>query len=464
MDSNKFNFLTPSSVLYKPDINVFEAIPYEVVLAAVKGRVVDKLSKNVEDVSESELKGLIVRDIEHNQVKCSLTQDIMVLIEHIYHDMAGYSFISREQLFEREGFEEININGWDDVEIISHGRREKTAYRFLNPQQAEDILNKMLRKTSTSFDAVTPHATADIGNSIRITATRAPIIDAERGVTASIRKVNSAVINRAQILENQTLSPKMLTFMELSLHNGISSCISGGTGAGKTTLASSLLKEAARTLRIYTVEEGAREWDFIMRDEEGRVTNSVIHTKTRIDTANPLLNIDQETLCKLSLRYDPDIVAPSEIRGKEAFEVMSIANTGHTVCTTIHSNGTNDTPSRIVELAKKAYDMEDSTLYSMCVRAFPILLHIEKGVDHVRRVTEIREVTGYSNGQVQSQLLFDFYMEDNILEDGVKKVLGHFRQCNPISDELAQRLMKKGACRSELAPYLKVTESEDTSL
>ena len=100
----------------------------------------------------------------------------------------------------------------------------------------------------------------------------------------------------------------------------------------------------------------------------------------------------------------------------------------------------------------------------MGVRAFPILLHIEKGVDHVRRVTEIREVTGYSNGQVQSQLLFDFYMEDNILEDGVKKVLGHFRQCNPISDELAQRLMKKGACRSELAPYLKVTESEDTSL
>ena len=226
-------------------------------------------------------------------------------------------------------------------------------------------------------------------------------------------------------------------------------------------MASSLLKEAAKTLRIFTIEEGAREWDFIMRDEDGRVTNSVIHTKTRIDEANPLLNIDQETLCKLSLRYDPDIVAPSEIRGKESFEVMSIANTGHTVCTTIHSNSTSDTPSRVVELAKKAYDMEDSTLYSMCVRAFPLLLHMEKGVDHARRVTEIREVIGYQNGEVQSQLLFDFYLEDNIIENGVKKVLGHFRQCNPISENLMQRLMKKGACRSELLPYLQVTKSED---
>lgn len=464
MDNNRLNFLNQGGILYKPDINVFGTVSYEIVLAAIKGRVVDKLRKSVEDITETELKGLIIRDIEHNRVKCSLTEDIVVLVNHIYHDMAGYSFISREKLFEREGFEEININGWDDIEVISHGRREKLDYSFLNPQQAEDIINKMLRKTSTAFDVTTPNATADIGSSIRITATRAPIIDAERGVTASIRKVNSEVINRSQILDNHTLTVRMLEFLELCLHNGTSFCISGETGAGKTTLASSLLKEAAKTLRIFTIEEGAREWDFIIRDENGRVINSVVHTKTRIDEANSQLNIDQETLCKLSLRYDPNIVAPSEIRGKEAFEVMSIANTGHTVVTTIHSNGTKDTPSRIVELAKKSYDMEDSTLYSMCVRAFPILVHIEKGIDRTRRVTEIREITGYTHGEVQSTALFEWQTEDNIVVDGEKKVIGYYQHCNSISEELRQRLMKKGASKSELMPYIQTTEMEGAEL
>ena len=97
MGDHKLSFLTQGSVLYKPDINVFGTIPYGVILSAVKGRVVDKLNKNVEDISENELKGLIVRDIEQNQVKCSLTEDIVELVDYIYHDMAGYSFISREK-------------------------------------------------------------------------------------------------------------------------------------------------------------------------------------------------------------------------------------------------------------------------------------------------------------------------------------------------------------------------------
>ena len=35
--------------------------------------------------------------------------------------MAGLSFITREHLFDQEGFEELDINSWDDVEIIHHG-------------------------------------------------------------------------------------------------------------------------------------------------------------------------------------------------------------------------------------------------------------------------------------------------------------------------------------------------------
>lgn len=430
-------------------------LPYSQVLPKTQTEVALSLKRDADKLTEQELKGIIERYIRDNRIKCDLTADIHELVNYIYHDMAQLSFISREKLFELDGFEELDINAWDDVEIIRYGKREKTAYRFLSPDQAKDIILRILRRTSTPFDVATPRATADICSGIRITALRTPLVDDDVAVSASIRKVNMNTPT-TENLNSSTLTAEMLRFLELCLTHGVSICISGETGAGKTTLAGALLAYAAQTLRLYTIEEGSREWNFVVRDENGHVTNSVVHTKTRPNEKDPTQHIGQEELVKDSLRFDPDIISPGEIRGREAFEVMGVSNTGHTVITTTHSNGTEDTPERIVTLAKKAYDMSDNTLYSMCARAFPILVHMEKGADRTRRVTEIREITGYEDGQIRSQLLFDFDVTDNIYEnDRCVKVEGQFRHLAPLSDSLVKRLLKKGATRRDLTPYLK---------
>ena len=451
-----------NDILFKPELNVLSEVPYIEALETARQIVNDSISqRSIDDIPENEMKAMIYKTIEKEKITSSLTADPEEFINHIYHDMAGLSFISREGLFDQDGFEEININRWNDIEIITRGERKKTTYSFLSPQQGEDILLRIFRKTRTSFDETTPEATTDLGNGIRITALRSPIIDKDVGISASIRKVDSKVINKEEILARGTLTAEMQKFLELCLKYGISMCISGETGAGKTTLASSLLFEAARKLRVYTIEEGAREWDFRQYDENGVICNSVVHTKTRLSD-ELTLNIDQEKLSKLALRFDADIVAPSEIRGKEAFEVMSAANTGHTVCTTVHSNGTADTPGRIVELAKKAYDMSDNTLYTMCARAFPLLVHLKKGADTGRRVTEVREFVGYQNGEIQSQMLYEFITEDNVeQEDGSIKVIGAFRRVHPISQQFANKLLDKGASKAMVAPFLKQVIEHD---
>jgi len=433
-------------------------LPYEQILPKVQSEVARNLKRNVDDLSEAELKGTITRYLREHQVKCDLTSSQAELTEYIYHDMAGLSFITREHLFDQEGFEELDINSWDDVEIIHHGRREKTDYRFLNPQHANDIILRILRKTETPFDVAEPQATADIGSGIRITSLRTPVIDAEAGVCSSIRKVNAATVIREKLV-GTTLTEEMMAFLELCLTHGVSMCFSGETGAGKTSVAGCLLSYAAEKLRIYTIEEGSREWQLVKRDQNGRVLNSVIHTRTRLNEKDEAQNIDQEKLVKAALRFNPDIIAPGEIRGRESFEVMSVSNTGHTVITTTHSNGTLDTPSRIISLAKKAYDMTDSTLFSMCARAFPILVHMELNADLQRRVTEIREVTGCEHGEIQSHLLYKFQIRDNIYEgDTCVRVDGFFQQLESISGDLQERLLKKGARRSELLPYCNLKE------
>jgi len=431
-------------------------LPYKQVLPKVQSEVARSLSRKVDELSEQELKSIISRYLRDHQIKCDLTNSASELTNYIYHDMAGLSFISREKVLEQNGFEELDINAWDDVEIIIRGKKQKADYRFLSPQQAQDILLRIFHETETPFDVAVPGATADMGNGMRITALRSPLVDEDVAVSASIRKVDMTAVVREKLV-GTTLTEQMMTFLELCLTHGVSIAFSGETGAGKTSLAGCLLNYAAKSQRIYTIEEGSREWDFVQRDEDGKVTNSVIHTRTRLNEKDSTQNFGQEELVKFALRFNPDIIAPGEIRGRESFEVMGVSNTGHTVITTTHSNGTLDTPERIVGLAKKAYDMTDTTLFAMCARAFPILVHMEQNADRKRRVTEIREVTGCVHGEIQSHLLFNFDVEDNIYDgDTCVRTDGTFRQLEPISQELAKRMLKKGARRSELQQFLEV--------
>ena len=452
-------FVFESADLLKSNVeNLFSplgTLPYRQVLPRVQADVSRSLKREIDKLTEQEMKSIIARYIRDNKIQCDLTGSIDELVDHIYHDMAGLSFISRENVLEQPGFEELDINAWNDVEIILYGQRRKTQYQFLSPQQAQDIILRILRRTETPFDVAIPRATADISNGVRITALRTPLVDEDIAVCASIRKVNMSTVTRDRLV-GIALTEEMMTLLELCLTHGVSICISGETSAGKTTLAGALLTHAAQSMRIYTIEEGSREWNFITHDEQGTVTNSVIHTKTRPNEKDSAQNGGQEELVKDALRFDPEIISPGEIRGREAFEVMGVSNTGHTVITTVHSNGTLDTPERIVTLAKKAYDMTDKTLYSMCARAFPILVHMELGADRKRRVTEIREVTGFEGGELKSHLLYEFDVFDNIYDgDTCLRVEGAFQRVTPISTHLVRQLLKKGARRSELEPYMK---------
>lgn len=436
-------------------IPVVNAAKYAQILTEVQNTVAGHVTTDISKIAESSLKDMIRRTVTENDLRCGdMTSD--ELVNYLYHDMAGLSFISREKLFEQEGFEELDTNAWNDIEIIIRGRREKTDYSFLSPQHAIDIHQRMLRQSGTILNDATPRATADIGDGIRITVLRKALVDNEVAVASSIRKVNASTISRKQMIGSGTMTATMADFLELCIMRGASMCISGETGSGKTTLAGCLLAEASATRRTYTIEEGSREWNFVRTDPlSGKPLNSVIHTKTRPNEENPILNIDQEALIKDSLRFNPSIIAPGEIRGKEAFETMGVSNTGHTVVTTVHSNGTLDTPERIVTLAKKAYMMDDSTLFGMVSRAFPILVHMELGEDLRRRVTEIREVIGYRNGELQSTLLWEFEVEDNIYDaDGRCSVIGEFKQLHGISKTLQKQFLKKGAKRSDLVPFI----------
>ena len=137
-------------------------------------------------------------------------------------------------------------------------------------------------------------------------------------------------------------------------------------------------------LKVKSLEEGSREFDLVKRDENGNILNSVIHLLTR-PSENPALNINQDFLLERVLRKHPNVIGVGEMRSAaESLSAAESSRTGHTVCTTIHSNSCNSTYRRMMTLAKRKYSMDDAVLMEIMVEAYPIVVFTKQLEDRSR--------------------------------------------------------------------------------
>lgn len=75
------------------------------------------------------------------------------LCEKLYEDMAGYSFLKK--WIYKPGIEEVNINAYNDIEVIEAGGRSvKIPDKFSSPQHAIDVVRRMLNACGMVIDDI----------------------------------------------------------------------------------------------------------------------------------------------------------------------------------------------------------------------------------------------------------------------------------------------------------------------
>ena len=157
------------------------------------------------------------------------------LVERLYSEMAEYSVLTR--YLDDPDIEEVNVNGWDDI-AITHldGRIEKTKEHFFSPQHAEDVVKKLLQHSGMIIDNASPLAQGHLPNNTRITAVKKPVVDEERAIAVSIRKLYPQRVDRDNLIRTNALTEEMLGFLETCIRYGVSFVVAGRTSSGKTTL------------------------------------------------------------------------------------------------------------------------------------------------------------------------------------------------------------------------------------
>jgi type IV pilus assembly protein PilB len=162
------------------------------------------------------------------------------------------------------------------------------------------------------------------------------------------------VVMRLTSKENLTRDKKNLGFSEEELEkfdrilknpHGII-LVTGPTGSGKsTTLYTALSELNTEDVNIITVE------DPVEANMEG-INQVHVNEKAGLTFASALRSI---------LRQDPDIIMIGEIRdGETAGIAVKAAITGHLVVSTLHTNGTASTVTRLVDMGVESYLIGDS--------------------------------------------------------------------------------------------------------
>ena len=113
-----------------------EAKPYYECLNIVRSSISNNHASDLANLDlandgERILKNLISKYINQNNLSCTEISDQNELTEKIFDDMAGFGILT-SYIF-NDTVEEININAWNDIEIVTSNGYRKIDESFNSP-------------------------------------------------------------------------------------------------------------------------------------------------------------------------------------------------------------------------------------------------------------------------------------------------------------------------------------------
>ena len=293
------------------------------------------------------------------------------------------------------------------------------------------IIDRIVSAVGRRIDESSPMVDARLADGSRVNAIIPPLsID---GPCLSIRRFGRDPLTATELVENDSLTAKMVELMRGCVYSRLNVLVSGGTGAGKTTLLNVLSSFISNRERIVTVEDAA---------ELQLHQDHVVRLETRPPNVEGRGAVRQRELVINCLRMRPDRIIVGEVRGEEALDMLQAMNTGHDgSLTTIHANSPRDALSRLETMVAMAnLNIPDTAIRRQIASAIDVVVQVTRLSDGKRRVTNLAEVTGMEGEVVTMQDIF-IYKKMGIGENG--EVLGQFVPTG-IRPKFAERLVTSG--------------------
>jgi pilus assembly protein CpaF len=417
------------------NLQTFERSEYQQVKADLHRKILDrldleKLGRTNSDTARDEVLVLIRSSINSEAVPLSFAERER-LAREILDEIFGLGPL--EQLLKDPSISDILVNRFDRVYIERSGKLEPTGLSFKDNQHLMQIIDRIVSRVGRRIDESSPMVDARLADGSRVNAIIPPL--AIDGACLSIRRFGRDPITARQMIENRSLTEPMLELLSSLVKGRLNLLISGGTGAGKTTVLNVLSGYIPNNERIVTIEDAA---ELQLKQEH------VVRLETRPPNIEGKGAVRQRQLVINSLRMRPDRIVVGEVRGEEAFDMLQAMNTGHEgSLTTVHANSQRDALSRIENMVSMAnLNIPERAIRHQISSAIHAVVQVARLSDGTRKVITVSEITGMEGEIVSMQDIFVF---DRLGIDESGKVRGMFRATG-IRPKFAERLATAG-CR-----------------
>lgn len=299
---------------------------------------------------------------------------------------------------------QITVNRHDRIFFIDASGVQFARGVFSSRVDYTAWLNELLSLTDVGFTDVESANSSVIEGSFDPTKTdihgsiHIVTKDLTRGDPAiTVRKQPRDAITLDALLSQGMMSPAMYEFLKRAVQGRLNLLISGGSGAGKTTMARALSYYIAPDQRVVTVEEID---ELHLQDRLPNVVSLTTH-RVRDGEGRSVRETTLEDLVREALRMRADRIWVGETRGKEAFALVKACNSGHDgSITTIHADDSKSAVRQAVTYVMEGGITEEVSR-DQVAQAFHLVIQISKVAMGRRVITEVTELEAVREGTEQ---------------------------------------------------------------
>lgn len=353
-------------------------------------------------------------------------------------DLLGMGDI--ELVLKDEQLEEICVNSSNDCVWMYHKKYGWCRSNMQIPTEARiwDYASLIGRRVGRQITAQDPLLDAYLPTGDRVNATLSPI--SMFGNTITIRKFARKPWTITDLILAKTISEEVAAFIWLAMQYELNILVSGGTGAGKTSILNVICNFIPQNQRVISIEQTREitlpsylQWVPMVVREGGR------EGRGSVSMLDLMVN---------ALRMRPDRIIVGEIRRAEEAEVLFEAmHTGHSVYATMHAETVFETFKRLVS---PPIELPEVVLESL---HFVLAMYRDRR-SGIRRVFEIGELIPSEKGEsVRANIVYRWRSSrDRIEEENPSvRMLETLRTYTRMDDEEIKASIKE---RAKVLHYL----------
>lgn len=301
------------------------------------------------------------------------------LVDHVAAAVAARStgLGALAPLLADEAVTELMVNGDGRVWLERDGHLDATELTL--PRQEVDLLvERIVGPLGLRADRSSPIADARLPDGSRVNVVVPPL--AVDGPLITIRRFGVRAIPLGALCP-----PGVGELLAWAVGARCNILVSGGTGAGKTTVLNALAAVLPAGERIVTVEDTA---------ELRLPADHVVRLEARPASSEGLGATTIRQLVRNALRMRPDRIVVGEVRGPEALDMLWAMNTGHEgSMSTCHANSPLDALRRLeVMVLSAGLELPLAAVRDQLTSAVDLLVQVARLADGRRAVVAVGEV------------------------------------------------------------------------